>query len=691
MTDYLLATDPLWYAPFAGLDSGLWIDPLTAVSGAGEAGMVEVALHYASGTTIAASLSCPAPGVVRLTIGAPDLAVPVRGGPVTVAEQGGEVLITGPGVQAALGQGGLRTEALPRPGAARFAVTDAEALPIAEMAAVTGRLMRHDAQVGWAECIALQTGAAVYGGGENFTGLDRRGRRHTLRNVETNTATGRDMAYLNVPLLWSTAGWAVWANTGGMVGADVGASQQEAMSLAVAGPSLDLFVFAGAPAEILSTFWALTGVPGEVPPWAFGVWMSRATYVNEPEVAAVLDDLEQAGARPDVLHVDGWLAGNVFRTFTCEWQGDRERFPHGWTDRLRERGVRSSVWLNPFLLAGSPIAERAREAGLLLRWPDGAPAHTDDRHNRWIIDFTNPAAEQWWADRLGELLAVEQPDAVKLDFAEEIPERALCHDGRTGLQIRNAYGRLYQAATANALRSLRPDQPVPMFCRSGTHGAQAYPAHWVGDSPATWDGLAAALYAVQSLAASGFGIVAHDAGGFISPGTGEIPTQRLDGLEVPFTAEVDPELYTRWVQWGAVTPFMRLHGLGLREPTAYPEPYRSAAVAAFQLRRRLMPYLIEAYPSGLADGLPLLRPMPVQLPQDRAARDADLQYFLGPDLLVAPLLQPGGARECYLPDGEWVNLFDGTALAGAGWTRLELPITSFPAFARADSLLAADA
>ena len=131
-----------------------------------------------------------------------------------------------------------------------------------------------------------------------------------------------------------------------------------------------------------------------MPDWAFGVWMSRATSVSKAEVAAALDDLGQADALPDVLHVDGWLAGNVFRTFTCEWRGDRDRFPHGWTDRLRERGVRSSVWLNPFLLAGSEIAEQARAAGLLLRWPDGTPAHTDDRHNRWIVDFTNPAAEQ---------------------------------------------------------------------------------------------------------------------------------------------------------------------------------------------------------------------------------------------------------------------------------------------------------
>lgn len=690
MPDYLLGTDPLWFAPFAGLDHGLWIDSLESVSGSGTGPTVSVSLRYASGAAVEGEVAAPAPGVLRLTIGAADLPVP-PGEPVAVTQQEGEVSISTTGVRAMLGPGGLRTDELPRPGPARFAGADPEALPVEDLAAVTGRLMRYDAQVGWAETIALQTGAAVYGGGEQFTGLDRRGRRHTLRNVETNTATGRDLAYLNVPLFWSTAGWAVWVNSGGMVGADVGASQQEAMALAVAGPSLDLFAFAGDPAQILTTFWSLTGRPGSVPDWAFGIWLSRATFISEAEVHAVLDELDEADGRPDVLHVDGWLAGNVFRTFTCEWRGDRERFPAGWTQRLRDRGVRSSVWLNPFLLAGSELGEQARREGLLLRWPGGSPAHTDDRHNRWIVDFTNPAARRWWHYRLADLLAVEQPDAVKLDFAEEIPEHAIAHDGRTGEQIRNAYARLYQAATAEALRDLRPDEPVPMFCRSGTHGAQSFPAHWVGDSPATWDGLAAALYAVQSLSASGFGLVAHDAGGFISPGTGEIPTQRLDGLDVPFTAEVDPELYARWVQWGALTPFLRLHGLGLREPTAYPQPYRDAALAAFALRRRLAPYLAAAYPAGLAEGLPLLRPMAVQLPDDRAARDADLQYFLGPDILVAPILQPGGRREFYLPDGDWVSLFDGTTRSGGGWVVEQFPLACFPGFARAGSQPAADA
>ncbi len=679
---HLLSNDPWWFAPFAGLPSALWIDPLTGASGSGEGVQVAVLLGYRSGATAEGLLSSPAPGVVRLTVGQPDLVLDGQPAVIRVEQRAGAVSFEADGVRGSLGTGGLVTESLPRPGAVTLAVADKRALPIADSAAVTGRLMHHDAAVGWAESVALEPGAAVYGSGESFSALDLRGRRRTLRNVETHTAAGRDLAYLNVPLLWSTAGWAVLVNTGGMVGADIGASQQETLSLAVAGPSLDLLAFAGTPAEILARYWQLTGTPGSVPDWAFGVWMSRATYVSEAEVHQVLDDLAAADATPDVVHVDAWLAGNVFRTFTCEWRADRERFPAGWTERLRERGVRSSVWLNPFLLAGSEAGQQARRDGLLLCWPDGSPACTDDRHDRWIIDFTNPAAVRWWHDRVADLLATEGPDALKLDFAEEIPENAVCHDGRTGAQVRNAYARMYQQATAEALRAARAGAEVPLFCRSGTHGAQRNPAHWVGDSPATWDGLTAALYAVQSMAMSGFGIVTHDSGGFVSPGTGEIPTRRLDGQDVDFTAEVDPELYVRWVQWGAVSPFMRLHGLGLREPTAYPEPHRSAAVAAFGLRRRLAPYLAAAYREGLAQGLPLLRPMALQRPADRSARDADLQYFLGPDVLVAPVLQPGGQCEFLLPPGRWENLFDRTPVQGGGWRREVFPLSSFPAFRR---------
>ncbi len=427
MEGYEFAADPLWWRPFGGIDSDLRIDPLMSVTGRGTGTEPRVVLHYASGASVAAVIRCPLPGVVRLTIGDADLVLHSEDHEVAVEQAGPDsVRIAGPGVIAALGPGGLVTDTLPRPGGSLFAVADPDALPIVDMAAGTGRLLHRDRPVGWAESIALATGSAVFGGGENFQSLDLRGRRRTLLNRETHTATGRDLAYLNVPLLWSTSGWAVLVNTGGMVGVDAGASQQELLSIGVAGASLDLLAFAGPPSRVLATYWELTGAPGPLPDWSFGVWLSRATFISESEIGAVLDDLEAADALPDVVHVDGWLAGNVFRTFTCEWQADRQRFPDGWTERLRRRGVRSSVWLNPFVLADSDVGEALREQGLLLRRPDGEPACTADRGNRWIVDFTNPAARTWWRNALASLLTEVAPDALKLDFAEEMPLDAVC-------------------------------------------------------------------------------------------------------------------------------------------------------------------------------------------------------------------------------------------------------------------------
>ena len=694
MIQHTLLDDPQWWRVLTDPANPYWIDPLVAVEGEGRGTTAEVELHFGSGATRHAELSRPTANTLRVRVGAPALPLSALDEPLLVRQTGPAVTVLDLDSDplAVLGPAGLSTPVLRPPGQERFGVSDAEALPIVDTSAPTGLLMKDSAQVGWVHSIALGPWDEVFGSGESFPSLDLRGRRRTLINRETHTVAGRDLAYLNVPLFWSSGGWGVLYNTGGMVGADVGASQRETATVLVDGVDLDLTAISGDPAAVLRTAWALTGEPGEVPDWAFGVWLSRATFTSEAEIQGILDELERAGASPDVVHVDAWLAGNVFRTFTCEWRPARDRFPAGWTDRLRERGVRSSIWLNPFVLAGSDVGEELRGNGLLLLTEEGAPATTADRDNRWIIDFTNPGARLWWRGRIAELFGSERPDAVKLDFGEEIPARALAHDGRTGAQLRNAYARLYQEATMDAINQLRGSGalsgPVPMFCRSGTHGSQRNPCHWVGDTPATWDGLQSALYAMQSLALSGFGLTTHDAGGFISPGTGDIPTRRLDGEDIDFFADVEPELYARWVQWAAVSPLMRLHGLGLREPTAYPEPHRSAAIAAFRLRRKLVGYLAESYRAGTPAGYPLARPMPLAFPADPALSAVHEQYLLGPDVLVAPLLRAGGVGRVALPAGEWRNLFDGAPERGPGWLFRTYPVDSFPAYVRSGSALA---
>lgn len=251
------------------------------------------------------------------------------------------------------------------------------------------------------------------------------------------------------------------------------------------------------------------------------------------------------------------------------------------------------------------------------------------------------------------------------------------HDGSTGVSLRNGYAHLYQQATAAAIPSeLRP---MPFFCRSGSLGSQAFPCHWVGDTPATWQDMAGALRATLSLSLSGFPLVAHDAGGFHSPGTGWIPAALLDGEPAAFTAEVDPELYGRWGQWAAFSPVTRFHGLGLREPTAYPPPWSTAVIRALQTRRRLLPLLRSALTTARASGLPIMRPPELTHP-GVVAPD---QYLLGDHVLVAPLLEPGGRRRVWFPPGSWTSLLGSPVSAGhTGWQDVSCDPLSFPTYIR---------
>ncbi|TQS46286.1 glycoside hydrolase family 31 protein [Cryptosporangium phraense] len=643
----------------------------------------DLAVELDSGRRVSVRATAPVEGVLRLRIGDPsvcdDILLPdLDDRPVDISAQGTGVALRAPGVSAVWRDGqDFRLGPF-----ARFAEPAASTVPYAAGA----REATDDRPAGWVETVHLPPGARVYGGGESYQGPNLRGRHRYLRNTEQDRNAGRDSAYLNVPLLWSDAGWGLFVHTGGVVDADLGAEHVEAARIEVDGPGIDLFLLLGDGPTILRRYSELTGRPGPLPDWAFGVWMSRSSYFTAAEMVAVADDLRAADCPVDVMHVDEWLAESVLDDAAWSSAPNRTRFPSGWTSELASRGVRTSVWINPYLAKGSALADEATAKGYLIRTPDGEPAGAADNPDTLPVDFTDPEAREWWQGRLAEVLGAEGVSALLSDFGEEVPPDAVFDDGRRGRDRHNSYGLIYAETVWEVGRRVRPDDFAPIF-RAGTAGSQRTPAHWAGDMPSTWAGLVSSLRACLSMSLSGFAVVSHDSGGYWTPSSYDRAlelrkTMTPDAVE----ADVEPELYARWAQWGALSPIMRFHGVGRREPTAYPEPARSVAVAACRLRKALQPYLVSVAASASADGSPMMRPMVLAYPGDRAGRDAELQYLLGPDLLVAPLLEPGGTREVWFPPGEWVPVWG--ASAGSGWATIRCEIDQFPVYARAGSAVA---
>lgn len=636
----------------------------------------QLVLTTAGGRTLRCRPTIPVEGVLRLQIGdisrlpdpSPMLVAGLADTAADVRLVSGDAMITGPGVEVRWAPDGLRF--------GRYE-------PIQPF----GRGVRLDdagAVVGFLEGTALQPAAHVYGGGEVFTGPDLRGRLRHGVNVECSGAAGFDRAYLTVPFFWSDSGWGLFAHTGAPVTADVGATHGEIAVIDVPGPGLDLFVFSGDPVALLQRYLAVTGLPGRFPEWALGVWSSRCSYLSAAELEQVVDGYETADCPVDVVHVDAWVTGNVIKDLTCSWEVDRERFPRGWAQRLQARGVRASLWHNPYVLAGTAAGDELLAAGLVLRAAEGTVVGTNDMPERMVIDFTDPKAVAWWQERVTDTVRFEGNASFKPDFAEEIPPSAVTADGRTGWEVRNEYALRYQRATHEALQEVLGSDEIAMFCRSGTAGAQRYPCHWVGDTPSTWIGLVSALRAQLSLSLSGFGLVSSDIGGFYTPDAFAHTADAFEAMDPQsYRADVDPELFVRWTQFGALSPVMRFHGTGRREPWSYPEPYAAAAVEACRLRKKMRGYLKAAADVAAATGLPMMQPMALAFPDDRAAQAAQLQYLLGPDLLVAPVLAPGGRVEVYLPAGRWEPVAGLAALEGSGWTEVDVPLTAIPAWRRA--------
>lgn len=488
----------------------------------------------------------------------------------------------------------------------------------------------------------------IFGCGESATGLNKAGQKVNLF-VTDPQGPETDQMYKPIPFFMSNRGYGMFMHTSAPVTCDFGATYIGLNKMFIGDENLDLFVFFGEPKDILDEYTDLVGKPGMPPLWSFGTWMSRITYFSEKEGYDVAANIRKNKYPCDVIHFDtGWFDVD----WQCDYKFSENRFqnPQQMLKDLRSQGFHVCLWQLPYFTPKNRYFSELIEKDMYVKNGNGELPYEDV-----VLDFSNPETVKWYQDKLAGLLNIGV-SAIKVDFGEAAPLNGIYASGKSGWYEHNLYPVRYDMAVSEITKKLHNENI--MWARAAWAGSQRYPLHWGGDAATTNTGLLGTLRAGLSFGLSGFSFWSHDMGGFVK--------------------STPEDLYCRWIPFGFLTSHTRAHGAPPTEPWLYDskrvqDVFRKSA----EMKYRLMPYVYAQAKECTEKGLPMLRALFVEFPDDPGAWKVDDEYLFGSQILVAPLLESGmTGRTVYLPEGKWIDYQTEKVYEG-GWHRIEagsLPI-----------------
>ena len=488
----------------------------------------------------------------------------------------------------------------------------------------------------------------IFGCGESATGLNKAGQKVNLF-VTDPQGPETDQMYKPIPFFMSNRGYGMFMHTSAPVTCDFGATYIGLNKMFMGDENLDLFVFFGEPKDILDEYTDLVGKPGMPPLWSFGTWMSRITYLSEKEGYDVAANIRKNKYPCDVIHFDtGWFDVD----WQCDYKFSENRFqnPQQMLKDLRSQGFHVCLWQLPYFTPKNRYFSELIEKDMYVKNGNGELPYEDV-----VLDFSNPETVKWYQDKLAGLLNIGV-SAIKVDFGEAAPLNGIYASGKSGWYEHNLYPVRYDMAVSEITKKLHNENI--MWARAAWAGSQRYPLHWGGDAATTNTGLLGTLRAGLSFGLSGSSFWSHDMGGFVK--------------------STPEDLYCRWIPFGFLTSHTRAHGAPPTEPWLYDskrvqDVFRKSA----EMKYRLMPYVYAQAKECTEKGLPMLRALFVEFPDDPGAWKVDDEYLFGSQILVAPLLESGmTGRTVYLPEGKWIDYQTEKVYEG-GWHRIEagsLPI-----------------
>lgn len=509
-----------------------------------------------------------------------------------------------------------------------------------------------------------------YGFGEKTGALDKRsaklgGASMTMWNSDVyGYDNSVDPLYVDIPffirLKQGVANGIFFDNTW-RSNFDIGHTSRHFYDFGAEGGELNYYVIAGpTPREVLRRYADLTGHIELPPLWVLGYNQSRYSYYPDSRVLAIAGQFRRRHIPADVLWLDiHYMRG--YRIFT--W--DPQRFPH------------------PKQMLGKLAGENFHVVSIIdpgvKRDPDGYAAYDSGVKNDIFVknpdgkyfvgpvwpgpalfpDFTDAKARQWWAGQIanfasagisGIWIDMNEPSVFAVPSGTMPDDIVFKLDGKPVPQaeVHNVYGQQMSIATRQGLLDLHPNQRSFVLTRDSYAGGQRYAAVWTGDNTADWAHLSDGVTTLLGMGISGFPFVGNDIGGFAGVGSAD--------------------LWTRWVEAGTFFPFMRAHaGLNApnKEPWAYGEPWTEYNKRAIERRYQFLPYIYNCFYRTAQNGMPMMRALFLQYPQDEATWNISDEYLFGRDLLVAPVLTPHTLqRPVYLPAGAWYDYFSSKSYAG---------------------------
>ena len=520
----------------------------------------------------------------------------------------------------------------------------------------------------------LAVGEKIYGLGERFTNFVRNGQSVDCWNLDGGSQS--EQAYKNIPFYLSNKGYGLFVDSTGLVSFEIGTQNVSRVEFAVPEQEMSYSVISGNSLKgVLDNYTDLTGKPPKVPDWSLGLWLSTSMspYFDQESILEMVDDMAAHDVPLSVVHIDShWMKELEW----CSFQWDEKKFPQPekLLSELHQRGVKACVWINPYIAQKSPIFEEGARNGYFIKNTDGTVWQWDMwQPGMAIVDFTNPAATKWYQSKLRHLLE-QGVDCFKTDFGERIPtEHVEYFNHADPALMHNYYTLLYNKAVYEVTAAVHGEENAVVFARSATVGSQKYPVHWGGDPTATYEAMADSLRAGLSLGMAGFGYWSHDIAGF-------------EDRPVRPT----PDLYKRWTQFGLLSSHSRYHGSNeLKVPWRYGDEAVQVTSEFAKLKKRLAPYLSRMAQEAHETGVPVMRAMILEFPNDPTCEDIDTQYMLGGDLLVAPIFSDDGFARFYVPaeNGDhagdvWKNLITGEEYKPGRWYEQQYDYHTLPLLVR---------